>query len=178
MRNLTMKRKNKIFNQCTKDSHILCDISYLLKNSAAEYSFFRAYILSKTGMMKVTKNLVNVVGSLWSSFSITKSYVQAFAMTSPSTLPLFAYACILVDPLLLSANVIIECPHVNLMVENVIQIKSLKILIFEDFDILIDQKRYENISIYNLYKTLIGAKPLGNRFDKIIDLESMTELDI
>ena len=37
-----------------------------------------------------------------------------------------------------------------------------------DFDILIDEKSHENILIYNVsYKTLIGAKSLRFRFDKI-----------
>ena len=37
-----------------------------------------------------------------------------------------------------------------------------------DFNILIDEKSYENILIYNIsYKTLIGSKPLRIRFDKI-----------
>ena len=44
---------------------------------------------------------------------------------------------------------------------------------FENFDfykILIDKKSYENILIYDiLYKTLIGAKPLRIRFDKIVN---------
>ena len=41
----------------------------------------------------------------------------------------------------------------------------------EDFNldnILIDEKSYENLSVYNiLYKTLIDTKPLRIRFDKI-----------
>ena len=41
----------------------------------------------------------------------------------------------------------------------------------EDFNfdnILIDEKSYENILVYNIsYKTLIGAKPLCISFDKI-----------
>ena len=45
-----------------------------------------------------------------------------------------------------------------------------------DFDILIDEKSYKNILVYNiLYKTLIGVKPLHIRFIKNIDL---LELDI
>ena len=44
----------------------------------------------------------------------------------------------------------------------------MKILIFEDFDILIDEKSYENTLVDNiLYKTLNGAKPLHIRFHKI-----------
>ena len=42
---------------------------------------------------------------------------------------------------------------------------------FEDFDlddVLIFEKSYENILVYNIsYKTLIGAKPLCIRFDKL-----------
>ena len=42
---------------------------------------------------------------------------------------------------------------------------------FEDFDfdnILIDEKSYENVLIYNIsYRTLIGPTPLRIRFDKI-----------
>ena len=42
---------------------------------------------------------------------------------------------------------------------------------FEDFDfdnILIDEKSYKDILIYNVsYKTSIGPKPLRNRFDKV-----------
>ena len=41
----------------------------------------------------------------------------------------------------------------------------------EDFNldnILIDEKSYKNLSVYNiLYKTLIDTKPLRIRFDKI-----------
>ena len=41
----------------------------------------------------------------------------------------------------------------------------------EEFDIdniLIDEKFYKNILVYNIsYKSLIAAKPLGIRFDKI-----------
>ena len=44
----------------------------------------------------------------------------------------------------------------------------MKILIFEDFDILIDEKSYENTLVDNiLYKTLNDAKPLHIRFHKI-----------
>ena len=42
---------------------------------------------------------------------------------------------------------------------------------FKDFDIdniLIDEKSYENILLYNIsYKTLICAKPLGSCFNKM-----------
>ena len=45
------------------------------------------------------------------------------------------------------------------------------IIKFVDFDfdnIHLDEKSYENVLIYDiLYKTLIGAKPLRIRFDKI-----------
>ena len=45
------------------------------------------------------------------------------------------------------------------------------IIKFEDFDlddILIDETSYEDILVYNIsYKTLIGAKPLCIRFNKI-----------
>ena len=45
------------------------------------------------------------------------------------------------------------------------------IIKFEDFDldnILIDEKSYKYISVYNIScKTLIGAKPLGIKFDKV-----------
>ena len=45
------------------------------------------------------------------------------------------------------------------------------IIKIEDFNldnILIDEKSYENILVYNIsYKTLIDAKPLCIRFDKI-----------
>ena len=45
------------------------------------------------------------------------------------------------------------------------------IIKFEDFvfdDIIIDEKSYENILVYNIsYKTLIGAKPLCFRLVKI-----------
>ena len=46
---------------------------------------------------------------------------------------------------------------------NIIKIENF------DFDnILIDEKSYKNVLIYNiLYKTLIGAKPLRIRFDKV-----------
>ena len=37
-----------------------------------------------------------------------------------------------------------------------------------DFDILLDEKSYENILIYDVsYKTLFGAKPLCTIFDKV-----------
>ena len=39
---------------------------------------------------------------------------------------------------------------------------------FDFNNILFDEKSYENILIYNIsYKTLIGAKPLRTRFDKV-----------
>ena len=45
------------------------------------------------------------------------------------------------------------------------------IITIEDFDFnnfLIDEKSYENILLYNIsYKSLIGAKPLRIRFDKL-----------
>ena len=45
------------------------------------------------------------------------------------------------------------------------------IIKIEDYNfdnILIDEKPYENISVYNIsYKTLIGAKPLRIRSDKV-----------
>ena len=40
---------------------------------------------------------------------------------------------------------------------------------FEDLgsDILLDEKSWENILVYNIsYKTLVGPKPLRNRFDE------------
>ena len=44
-------------------------------------------------------------------------------------------------------------------------------MLFEDFDsgiILLDEKPHENILIYDIsYRTLIGAKPLRIRLDKI-----------
>ena len=46
-----------------------------------------------------------------------------------------------------------------------------EIIKFEDFNsdnILIDEKSHESILIYSIsYKTLIGARPLGIRFDKL-----------
>ena len=46
-----------------------------------------------------------------------------------------------------------------------------EIIKYEDFDfdsILLDEKSYENILIYDIsYKSLIGSKPLHIRFDKI-----------
>ena len=39
---------------------------------------------------------------------------------------------------------------------------------FEFGNILLDEKPYQNILIYNtLYKTLISTKPLHMRFDKV-----------
>ena len=47
--------------------------------------------------------------------------------------------------------------------------KSYKnILVYNNFDILIDEKSYEKILVYNIsYKSLICAKPLRIRFDKV-----------
>ena len=37
-----------------------------------------------------------------------------------------------------------------------------------NFDILLDEKSYENILVYDIsFKTLIGAKPLHIKFDKV-----------
>ena len=37
-----------------------------------------------------------------------------------------------------------------------------------DFDVLLNEKSYENILIYDVsYKTLIGTKPLHIMFDKV-----------
>ena len=45
------------------------------------------------------------------------------------------------------------------------------IIKIEDFNldnILIDEKSHKNILVYDIsYKTLVGAKPLGIKFDKI-----------
>ena len=39
---------------------------------------------------------------------------------------------------------------------------------FDSDNILLDEKLYGNILIYDIsYKTLIGAKPLSIRFDKV-----------
>ena len=44
----------------------------------------------------------------------------------------------------------------------------IKIEGFDLDNILIDEKSYENILVYNIsYKILIDSKPLGIRFDKI-----------
>ena len=57
------------------------------------------------------------------------------------------------------------------------------IIKIEDFNfgnILLDEKSHENILIYNIsYKTLIGAKPLRIRFDKVDGfIRVMMELDL
>ena len=55
----------------------------------------------------------------------------------------------------------------------------IKIEHFDFNNILVDEKLYENMLLYNIsYKTLIGAKPLRIKFDKINGLELMMELDI
>ena len=70
-----------------------------------------------------------------------------------------------------------------------IRIKNRRIYYFdditkiEDFDfdnILLHEKAYENILIYDIsYKFLIGSKPLRIRLDKVMDLlEFMTEVDL
>ena len=56
----------------------------------------------------------------------------------------------------------------------------IKIENFNLVNILIDEKSYENILVYNIsYKTLIDAKPLRIRLDELEGLlEFMMELDI
>ena len=45
------------------------------------FSFFRTDILSKAGiLMKLTKNLVTIVSSLWTRYSVRKIYMQTFAL--------------------------------------------------------------------------------------------------
>ena len=44
----------------------------------------------------------------------------------------------------------------------------IKIVNFDFDNILLDEKPYENILVYDIsYKTLIGAKPLRIRFEKV-----------
>ena len=56
------------------------------------------------------------------------------------------------------------------------------IIKIEDFDLdntLIDEKSYENISVYKiLYKSLTESKPLRIRFDEIDGFIRVLELDI
>ena len=55
----------------------------------------------------------------------------------------------------------------------------IKIEHFDFNTILVDEKLYENMLLHNIsYKTLIGAKPLRIKFDKINGLELMMKLDI
>ena len=63
--------------------------------------------------MKLTKNLVTILSSLWSRYSIKKIYMLyvnvRIDMTPP--FPLFAYVRISMDPPFpLNANLTIECP--------------------------------------------------------------------
>ena len=52
--------------------------------------------------------------------------------------------------------------HINYYFGDIIKIEDF------DFDILWDEKLYENILIYNVsYNTLMVAKPLRFRFDKV-----------
>ena len=59
----------------------------------------------------------------------------------------------------------------NINVKNFICYYFHDITKIEDFDlddILIDEKSYENILVYNIsYKNLIAAKPLPIRFDEL-----------
>ena len=56
------------------------------------------------------------------------------------------------------------------------------IIKIEDFDLdntLIDEKSYENISVYKIsYKSLTESKPLRIRFDEIDGFIRVLELDI
>ena len=49
--------------------------------------------------MKLTKNLVTVVSSLWTRYSIKKLYANVCIYVTPTPLPLFAYFRILMDSL-------------------------------------------------------------------------------
>ena len=75
---------------------------------AAKYSFFRIYILSKAGMIKPTKDLVIIVGSLSTSRSLRKNCVEVqidvIQPPPPVRLP-FHFD----GTTSLSANVKIEC---------------------------------------------------------------------
>ena len=54
------------------------------------------------------------------------------------------------------------------IVRVIISMMQIKIEDFKLGNILIDEKSYQNILVYNIsYKTLIDAKPLRIRFDKI-----------
>ena len=57
------------------------------------------------------------------------------------------------------------------MILKIVCVSILMTVRIEDFDInniFINEKSYKNILVYNFsYKTLIGAKPLPIRFDKI-----------
>ena len=65
---------------------VLCDINYRLK-ACGEIQFFRAYILSKKGMMKLLGNLVINVSSSWSRCSIKKTMSEHSHDMAPHPIP-------------------------------------------------------------------------------------------
>ena len=78
------------------------------------YFLEQGYVLCKTGiLMKPMKNLVIIVGSLWTRYSLKKKIMQTFALIwpPPPSSPWFSFVRILMEPLPLGANLIIECPY-------------------------------------------------------------------
>ena len=103
-----VNNKRSKHNKIVK-KRVLCDIVFGLKVSSKMY-FIRRDI-SKTGILvKLTENLVVILSSLLNRSSIKKIICKVCIDTNPPSL-LFAYVCILMEPLLvLIPNVVVECP--------------------------------------------------------------------
>ena len=112
------KRKKRVLPVPYLESCTACQMEFFVTlvigwKFTVKYSLFRTYILSKTGMTKPSENLVIIVNSLRTRYSIKKKTMceNSHDMTP---IPLCcSYAFAFDDPLLtLNANVMTGCSHI------------------------------------------------------------------
>ena len=69
------QRRNRTRTTCKTEFFVTLVIG---RRFAARYSFFRIYILSKAGMIKLLEKSFDYVSSLWTRCLIKKNYVRTF----------------------------------------------------------------------------------------------------
>ena len=104
-----LRIRSHLLKKCLMENLIFCAVLGM-----NEMQFFRADILSKTGiLMKLTKNLVTIVSGLWIRCSV-KKIICEHSHWCDTLVPLLTYVPILMNPSLvplpLNVNVVIECP--------------------------------------------------------------------
>ena len=103
-----VNNKRSKHNKIVK-KRVLCNIVFGLKVSSKMYFFKKRYQQDRY-FGETKKNLVVILSSLLNRSSIKKIICKVCIDTNPPSL-LFAYVCILMEPLLvLIANVVVKCP--------------------------------------------------------------------